>query len=326
MVETDVHYPTDTNLLFDALRKVISLSAQASKEYGLMGWGKSAYNLRQVKRLFRRTQQVKPSTSPNAQKRAKRDKDRKKAYRKYLKQAEVLVQRGEETLSMLPEEAEGTPLAVAVEIERFLVHAHRQIDQIERRVLLGKRIPHHEKLFSLFEEHTEWISKGKAGVPVELGLNICILEDQYGFILHHRVMEEETDDAVAVPVVEDTQKRFPQLKRCSFDYGFYTPDNRSKLRSLLEVSVLPSKGTLSTEEAAFEASDEFVAARRQHAAVESAINALEVHGLDRCPDHGIDGFKRYVALAVVARNIQQVGALLQKKEAAAHKRRRKKAA
>lgn len=321
-----MHYPTDTNLLFDALRKVISLSAQASQEYGLMGWGKSAYNLRQVKRLFRRTQQVRPSTSPNEQKRAKRDKDRKKAYRKYLKQAEVLVQRGEETLAMLPKWAEETPLAVAVEIKRFLVHARRQIDQIEHRVLLGETIPHDEKLFSLFEEHTEWISKGKAGVPVELGLNICILEDQYGFILHHRVMEGETDDAVAVPMVEQTQRRFPGLKQCSFDCGFYTPDNRFKLRSLLEVSVLPSKGTPSSEEAAFEASDEFVAARRQHAAVESAINALEVHGLDRCPDHGIDGFKRYVALAVVARNIQQVGALLQKKEAATRKRRRKKAA
>ena len=52
---------------------------------------------------------------------------------------------------------------------------------------------------------------------------------------------------------------------------------------------------------------------------------LEVHGLDRCPDQGIDGFKRYVALAVVERNIQQVGALLQKKEETAHKRQGKKA-
>ena len=321
-----MHYPTDTNLLFDALRKVVTLSAWASKEYGLTGWGKSAYNLRQVKRLFRRTQQVKPSTSPNEQKRAKRDKDRKKAYRKYLKQAEVLVKRGEETLAMLPKEVEGTPLAVAAEIELFLVHAHRQIDQIERRVLLGEKIPHGEKLFSLFEEHTEWISKGKADVPVELGSNVCIMEDQYGFILHHLVMEGETDDAVAVPMVEEARKRFSRLKRCSFDCGFYTPGNRSKLRVLLEMLVLPSKGTSSSEEAAFEASDEFVAARRQHSAVESAINALEVHGLDRCPDHGIDGFKRYVALAVLARNIQQVGALLQKKKAAAEKRRRKKAA
>lgn len=58
----------------------------------------------------------------------------------------------------------------------------------------------------------------------------------------------------------------------------------------------------------------FRKARRKHSAVESAIHALEVHGLDQCPDHGIDGFKRYVALAIVSRNIQRIGAILQKRE------------
>ena len=93
---------------------------------------------------------------------------------------------------------------------------------------------------------------------------------------------------------------------------------------LLDVSVLPQKGRLSAEEAAFESSDLFLRARHQHAAVESAINALEVHGLDRCPDQGLDGFKHYVALAILARNIQQLGARLKKDQGAP--RRRKKAA
>ncbi|MEA1866937.1 MAG: ISNCY family transposase, partial [Thermodesulfobacteriota bacterium] len=61
-------------------------------------------------------------------------------------------------------------------------------------------------------------------------------------------------------------------------------------------------------------SEEFIQARRKHSAVESSINALENHGLDRCLDHGINGFKRYVALAVVARNIQIIGHILQQKE------------
>ena len=60
---------------------------------------------------------------------------------------------------------------------------------------------------------------------------------------------------------------------------------------------------------------EFVRLRRQHSAVESAINALESHGLDVCLDHGIVGFRRYVALAVVARNIQRLGAVLRQQEA-----------
>lgn len=61
-------------------------------------------------------------------------------------------------------------------------------------------------------------------------------------------------------------------------------------------------------------------------AVESAINAVENHGLDRCPDHGIFGFKRYIGLAIVARNIQKIGAIIQKKEQEKLERKRKRAA
>ena len=55
--------------------------------------------------------------------------------------------------------------------------------------------------------------------------------------------------------------------------------------------------------------------------MESSINALENHGLDRCPDHGIDGFKRYTAFAILARNLQIVGSIEQKKRIRANKRR-----
>lgn len=71
-----------------------------------------------------------------------------------------------------------------VSLEVFGRDAERQIDQIRRRILQGETIPHEEKVFSLFQRHTEWISKDKVGVPVELGLRVCILEDQHGFILH----------------------------------------------------------------------------------------------------------------------------------------------
>ena len=319
-----MHYPTDITLLWDALRKLIIGCGRLSRRVGLSGWGKYRYNLRQVQRRLRQVQRLKASRSSDEQKQAAQDKKIRHAHRKYLEAASSLVARAEDTLRQL---AGGTEAAVeGAEIACFVGHAHRQIDQIERRVLQGEKIPHAEKVFSLFEPHTEWISKGKAGVPVELGLNTCIMEDQYGYILHHRVMEGETDAAVAVPMVEETQARFPGLKQCSFDEGFYTPTNQEELRDLLAVSVLPQKGRLSPEEEAFESSDVFVAARRQHAAVESAINALEVHGLDRCPDHGIEGFKRYVALAVLARNIQHLGARLKKKKIRGATRRRKTAA
>ena len=76
--------------------------------------------------------------------------------------------------------------------------------------------------------------------------------------------------------------------------------------------ILPKKGKLNQAEREREHDPEFIKRRHQHSAVESAINALEVHGLDKCPDHGIEGFKRYVALAILARNIQRLGVVIKK--------------
>ena len=75
------------------------------------------------------------------------------------------------------------------------------------------------------------------------------------------------------------------------------------------------KGRKSVDEKARESDPEFVHLRHQHSAVESAINALEQHGLDICLDHGVAGFKRYVALAVLARDIHRLGAVLMNQEA-----------
>jgi len=207
-------------------------------------------------------------------------------------------------------------------VEYYIRHAQRQIDQIYRRVISGEKIPHKEKVFSIFEPHTEWISKGKAGVPQELGLKVCVLRDQYGFILYHRVMHHQTDDKVAIPIVRETKDRFANLTGCSFDKGFYSPENKRRLSEILDYVALPKKGRLSVKDQELEQSEEFVKSRRRHPAVESTINALENHGLDRCLDHGLHGFKRYIALAVLARNLQILGHLIQQKELRSEKRRK----
>lgn len=147
-------------------------------------------------------------------------------------------------------------------------------------------------------------------MPVELGLKVCILEDQYQFILHHQVMEHLSDDQVAVEMVTQAKKRFPSLAVCSFDKGFHSKANQEALKEQLELVVLPRKGKLSRQAKEIESTPGFVHARRAHSAVESAINGLEVHGLDVCLDHGIVGFKRYVAWAVLARNVHRIGAIL----------------
>lgn len=303
------------------MRKSIEVCAQICDAHHLSDWRQNAYNIRKLKKLYRRAQRLKHSTSKDKVKREARREEIKEAHESYLKQAEEYLRRIRDTRVALVIGCGVLPILLA-DLDAYIQHAERQIDQIRRRVIKGETIPHKEKVFSIFEPHTEWISKGKAGVPVELGVRVCVLEDQHRFILHHQVMEKTTDDRVAIEMVEETCKCFPQLASVSMDKGFHSRANQCDLSERLDRLVLPKKGRLSIAEKARENDPEFIRLRRSHSAVESAINALEVHGLDRCPDHGIHGFKRYVALAVVARNIQRVGAILYEQEREREKRKR----
>lgn len=314
VVETHVHFPTDINLLFDATRKVISLISDLCNKYGLTDWRQSEYNIRQVKRLMRSAQNKKRSKAKDEAKKTQQEALIVEAHQAYIDAAKSYVTKAKASLVTLESKniSHFQDVKIIEEIKRFTKDSERQISQINRRVILGESIQHDEKVFSIFQPHTEWISKGKAGVPVELGLKVCVLEDQHQFILHHIVMEKQTDDQVAVSIIREAKNKFSNLHSCSFDKGFHSPENQKTLNDELEFLTLPRKGKLSKQAREIEQSDEFRKAKKQHSAIESAINALEIHGLDVCSDHGIHGFKRYCALAVVARNTQRIGAILKK--------------
>ena len=320
-METNVHFPTDINLLFDSTRKVISLISAICEKCNVSGWRQSKYNIRQLKRQVFKLQKLKHSTSKDPYKAQKKKQQIILAYNAYSNTARSFIEKAKATKTELT--LNGIDPISLLEIDYFINHAEKQIEQINRRVVHGEKIPHDEKIFSVFEPHTEWICKGKAGVPVELGLKVAILEDEFGFILNHQVMQKQTDEQVAVPLVKTTKEKFPELYSCSFDKGFHSPSNQEELKQFLGTVALPKKGKLSKKDIERQYSKEFIIAKKNHSAVESAINALEVHGLDRCPDHGIHGFKRYVSLAVVSRNVQKIGSVLIKQEHHALKKQKK---
>lgn len=318
VVETNVHYPTDINLLLDAVRKAVTLTAKLCETFKIQGWRQYAHQLRQMKKRLFKLQKMKRSTSKDPKKKFQKEQEIRSAYQEYIREAKSLIERVKEShIRLLVSGAKVNPLE---EIEEFILHGERQIDQVVRRVIHGETIPHGEKVFSIFEPHTEWISKGKAGVPVELGLMVAVVEDEFKFLLNHCVMQKQTDKDIAVPLLKDTVNQFPEVNSCSFDKGFHSTENQEKLKELLDVVALPKKGKLSKADKERQSSEEYKTAKKKHSAVESAINALEVHGLDRCPDRGIDGFQRYVSLAILGRNIQTLGAILLKQD---EKRRRR---
>lgn len=326
VVETQVHFPTDINLLFDSMRKVMTLIARLCDRYELSSWRQERYNVIHLKKLMRIAQNKKHSSAKTEEQKKRQNKLIIESHQDYINVAEKYLEKSSSTLNMLEKQGLSSipDVTLSADIKTFVDHAIRQINQIKRRVIFGETIPHDEKVFSLFQPHTEWIMKGKAGVPVELGVRVCILEDQYQFILHHKVMEKQVDNVIAIPIIKETKVHFPDLSTCSFDKGFHSPENQEELSKLLKVVALKRKGKLSQKARLIEKSDEFCQAHFKHSAVESAINALEVHGLDKCLDHGIIGFKRYVALAIVARNIHRIGDLLKNREQKIEKRNKKK--
>ena len=225
VVETDVHYPTDVNLLWDAIRCLVRETGRAASEHGVVGWRQWRHLTKSVKMLFNRVRSTRRARPEHVE--------------AYLECCRDLVERVQATLPELALRS-ATPWKL-MNIEYYLGHAMRQIDHVERRLLKGETIPQDEKVFSIFESHTRWISKGKAGTPVELGVPVCVLEDNHGFILHHEVMWQGSDVDYAQPMIRETQARFPELRWCSFDRGFHSPENRLVLDELLDHNVLPEK-------------------------------------------------------------------------------------
>lgn len=326
VMETNVHFPTDLSVLFDAVRKTITLAARVADALGLTGWRQKIHNVTKARDLFKKARKA-------CHRKKKKDDgaELKEVVNEYINHSQSMLDKARLTLRGTL--FDGNVSKMADEALMHAANADVLIGQMRRRLINGEVIPHGEKIFSVFETHTEWISKGKAGKPQELGVRLCILQDQNQFILNYKVMFGLTDEKVGVEMVEETKKNFDNFASCSFDKGFHSPEAQEKLKKLIPGVYLPKKGKRNQEETEREGTPEFAAARRRHPAIESAINALENHGLDRCPDHGKEAFERYIAIGILARNMQILGKHIAvrmtikiKKDKAAHKKKMRIAA
>jgi hypothetical protein len=197
----------------------------------------------------------------------------------------------------------------------------KQLDLVERRWLREEKIPHAEKIFSLFEPHTEFIKKGKLFPPVELGHKLLLTTDQHELIVDYRVMDQqpnERDESIGVADRLTGRYGTGNILSLSFDKGFTREEDRQLLELYIPEVIMPKRGRRSQREQEREQARSFQALRRRHQAIESDINALEHHGLNRCLDKGLSGYKRYVGLGVLAYNLHKIGKqLLDKKRAEA---------
>ncbi|MDQ6844982.1 MAG: ISNCY family transposase [Bacteroidota bacterium] len=321
VLETNVHFPTDLNLLWDSSRKCLDMIKILKRETKLEGWRKIKHIRKTIKSIFRATsQQVF---------KGKKEARKKQSVKIYLQHTEDLVDRCEVILDSNIVAASPAAILALIGLQHYKDYAVKMIGLVRRRLIEDEVIPAADKIYSIFESHTEWITKGKLNKRVELGHLLLITTDQHNFIVDYKVMESEKDPSQVAPLIERLQHKFEGQKiySHSFDKGFYSKDNLQALQQsgVAEV-IIPKKGKLNKEEKQRESSKEFKKLRYAHSAVESNVNMLEHHGLHRCADKGLHGFKRYAGLSVLAYNLHILGNCLNEQERQKEKKQLKKQA
>jgi len=312
VVETSIHYPTESSLIGDGLRKVVTLAARLAAEQGLSGWRQHAHWLHKVKKQVRDIGRASRAKNQAGQARLQA------GYKELLQQADELLQRGRQLAALLQAPANLSVLdlaagAGATELLHYADLTAQVCDTARRRVLQGETVPNEDKLFSIFEPHTELIKRGKQPNPTQFGHNTLVIEDTVGFVIAYRVLGKGVlDQDVVVPVMRDLQDRFGgKIKSASFDRSFHTPQNQQDLAEIVRTPCIASKGQEKGRQQQQEGTVAFRKARQRHSGVESAIGALQAgNGLKRCRDRREPGYERYVALGILGRNLQTLGKLL----------------
>jgi len=300
VLETNVHFPTDLNLLWDAQRKCLDLAGRLARGQALAGWRKSQDWRHKLKGHLRVLTKLSHGGGRNKEQRVR-------------VAAEHLEAKVFETLHVL-----GTcPLGAVefaewIQLDYFHTALIRQMDLVERRLLREETIPHREKVFSLFEPHTQWIAKGKLFPPVELGHPLLITTDQHELILDYQRLDSWPEVGAAIPLADRLLSRYGEglIASLSFDKGFSRQEDQELLELYIPQVIMPKRGKRNRREEERENQKSFRALRNRHQAIESDINCLEHHGLNRCLDKGLNGFERYVGFGVLSYNLHKIGARL----------------
>jgi transposase, IS5 family len=317
--ETNIHYPTESSLIVDGLKKIVKLAPQLAALIGFAGW-------RQSKSLFRKAKRANRELS-RLKKNAGYQQRLEDGYQKLFHITDLLLPRLQDlldaALDRLPTDDGTSAIGNVAELCHQLTYWHATTEHVVntawRRVMEGEKdVPNRDKLFSLFEPDTELIKRGKAAKPIEFGHKLLVIEDAVGYICHYQVLDREQEDRDAlIGAMKALQSRSGnRIQRASFDRGFHSEKNQQELAKLLAHPCLPKPGSVQSVEQDKEATVEFRRSRQRHPGIESAIHALQSgNGLGRCRDHSSLGYRRYVGLGILGRNLLVMGKRLLAMEA-----------
>ena len=319
----DIHHPTDNTLLWDSVRVLTRLVRKLDAVLPA-GIGLFTNRTRSARRRMQEIQRMTPT---------ERHRRQLRTYRALIKVAEKVIADARAVVTRTAR-VRGLDLMVATmvdairrDITRHCDLATRVVSQTTRRVLYGEQVPPDEKVYSIFETHTDLIKRGKVLKPVEFGHKVFLAESGHGLITQYRVLDGNPADQVHVkPSLESHKTVFDAAPRMySSDRGFFNEENLETCRTAgVTLTCIPqSGGKRSPEREAHEKSRTFKRGQRFRAGIEGRISVLfRGRGMRRALVEGREHFELFVGAAVLANNLLVIAELLHRRAA----RRRRAAA
>lgn len=312
VVQSEIHHPTDNTLLWDTVRVVTRLVTRLGE---IVPRAVSAFHNRN-RAAKRRSQPIQRMSSRERKTRQSRK------YRELIEITQQVVHSARAVLhksqnTSVPDVLEAAQLqALRQQIEHYCQLGEQVIDQARRRVLQGETVPNAEKLFSIFETHTDLIKRGKMLTPEEFGHKVFLAESEQGLITQYEVLVGNPHDQDQVQVsLEHHRATFGHAPHCyAADRGFQNANNETACRQdgVKQVSLPQRGGQKTPARAAHEKTPEFKQAQRFRAGIEGRISVLfRGRGMKRCRAKGRERFEVFVGAAVLANNLLRIAALLE---------------
>ena len=293
--ETNIHYPNDSSLLWDSFRTLARLVSMIQNELPTLDL-QHRFHIDKVKKLA--TFIARNASS----KRKKTQREVKRQYATLIKRVRWIHGVGQQVCK----KAFAAGYTVS-ELSHYLPLVAQIVEQAHRRIIQGEKVPSDEKLYSLFEEHTELIVRGKAGKPIEFGHKILVAQTGEKYIHHYNVMKKRIEDKeLLLPAIEAHKEMFGEYPHMlSTDKGFYeSMEQLHSLEKIIPVVSISKKGRRTQAEYERETTEEFIDGQRFRAGSEGSISVLKrAFKLGKCFFKGFKNYAASVGFAVLCHNL-----------------------
>jgi len=307
VVETNIHYPTDSSLLADGVRvlsRAIGRAKQLLRDGTDLGQAAFRDRTRSAKWHAKRIEDAIRKRGEDA------DRARQTAYQHLIRITTATVDQAQRVAAALQEQATRSTRKLAETLDHMLPHVVQVIEQTTRRVLYGEQVGATEKIVSLFEPDTAIIRKDPRPGHTSFGRVIWLSEVDGGLISRYAVLEGNPKEAEQlVPSVDHHLARFHKPPRLlAGDRGCHSArGERYAQEQGVKQVVIPKPGAKSAARRTYEAQRWFKIGRRWRAGIEGRISVLKRrYGLDRCRYHGDDGMERWVGWGVIAHDLRVI--------------------